>query len=72
MFPTFEGEVLTTGSPGKALKGCDSFIVTVKYRLSFIVTVKYRLTRVQPRWIQGIRSRDGVSDQETIAYLNAN
>ena len=25
---------------------------------------------VQPRLIQGIRSRDGVGDQETSAYLN--
>ena len=28
------------------------------------------LAGVQPWWIQGIRSGDGVSDQETSAYLN--
>ena len=27
---------------------------------------------VQPRWIQGFRRGDGISDQETIAYLNVN
>ena len=27
---------------------------------------------VQPQWIQGIGSGDGVGDQETIAYLNVN
>ena len=27
---------------------------------------------VQPQWIQGFRRGDGISDQETIAYLNVN
>ena len=29
-----------------------------------------KLAGVQPWWIQGIRSGDGVGDQETSAYLN--